>query len=199
MPYAGSKGTQLSFFPMKKLLNISSKQKTTYSRLLLVLPNLGQADEWSVPGPKALGPDGSGLGGTSRGGAEVGSGMGMDGSSPCSPRSQKPPNGAWWKSRGSSRVYKAEALLLIRQNPETRWVFQVTNPHCTKTLQRRPLCLYKMIVTWCGVRLGWGREARRRGQMVSPRKRGRGPGPSQTLTGGVTQTQSAHLTLVVVS
>ena len=115
MPYAGSKGTQLSFFAMKKLLNISSIQKITYTQLLLVLLNLGQVDKWSAPGPKALGLDGSGLCGMSRAGAEVGSGTGRDGSSPCSPRSQKPPNGAWWKSRGSSHVYKAEALLLIWQ------------------------------------------------------------------------------------
>lgn len=27
---------------------------------------------------------------------------------------------------------------------------------------------YKMIVAWCGVRQGWGREARRRDQMASP-------------------------------
>lgn len=37
-----------------------------------------------------------------------------------------------------------------------------------KTLQRRSRYPYKMIVTWCGVRLGGGREARRRDQMASP-------------------------------
>lgn len=40
-----------------------------------------------------------------------------------------------------------------------------------KTLQRSSRYPYKMIVTWCGVRLGWGREARRRGQMASPQSR----------------------------
>lgn len=36
-----------------------------------------------------------------------------------------------------------------------------------KTLQCCSRYPYKMIVTWCGVRLGVGREARRRDQVVS--------------------------------
>lgn len=175
MPYARSKGTQLSFFPMKKLLNISSKQKTTYSWLLLVLLNRGQADKWSVPGPKALGPDGSGLGGTSRGGAEVGSGMGMDGSSSCSPRSQKPPNGAWWKSRGSSRVYKAEALLLIRQKSGDAVGFLGNKPPLYKNLTASPPLSVQndCHVVWSKAGLGEG--SKEEGPDGVPPKAGQGP------------------------
>lgn len=89
-------------------------------------------------------------------------------------------------------MYKAETLLLICQKSGAMVGFLGNKSPMYKTLQRRSCYLYKMIVAWCGVRLGrgGGREARRRGQMASPLKWGRGIGPLLPLLGGVTQSKS---------
>lgn len=58
-----------------------------------------------------------------------------------------------------------------------------------KTLQGCPRYPYKMIVAWCGVRLGGGREARTRGRVGSHPKRGGGTGPAGCLTQGESESQ----------
>lgn len=153
-------------FTNEKLLNISNIQKKNIQLVLTSSSLPGPGDEGLVPWLKALGPDISGLRGTSRGGAEVGSGPATDGTSPLTPQYQKPQNGTWQMSRGSSHIYKAEALLLICQTSGDTVGF-LGNKSMYKTLQRRSRYPYKMIVAWCGVRLVWGTEARK-DQMAPP-------------------------------
>lgn len=126
----------------------------------------GPGDEGLVPWLKAVGPDISGLRGTSRDGAEVGSVPAMDGTSSLTPQHQMPQNGTWQMSRGSSHFYKAEALLLICQTSGDTVGF-LGNKSMYKTLQHCSHYPYKMIVAWCGVRLVWGTEARK-DQMALP-------------------------------
>lgn len=68
-------------FTNEKLLNISNIQKKNIQLVLTSSSLPGPGDEGLVPWLKALGPDISGLRGTSRGGAEVGSGAATDGTS----------------------------------------------------------------------------------------------------------------------
>lgn len=109
----------------------------------------------------------------------MGSGPATGGTSPLTPQYQKPQNGTWQMSQGSSHIYKAEALLLICQTSGDTVGF-LGNKSMYKTLQRCSRYPYKMIVAWCGVRLVWGTEARK--DQMAPRphsQSGAGAEPSR--------------------
>lgn len=116
-----------------------------YTQLLLVLLNPGQGDGGLVPGPKVLGPDGSGLCGASRGGAEV--------VSPLSTIMEAPKWCLLEVTRRQPHVQSGGSLLICQKSADMVG-FLGYKSLTYKTLQRRSRYRYKMIVTWCGVRLG---------------------------------------------
>lgn len=98
-------------------------------------------------------------------------------------------------------MYKAETPLLICQKSGAVVGFLGNKSPMYKTLQRRSCYLYKMIVAWCGVRLGRGgwEGSKEEGPDGIPSKVGQGHRAIAATAGWCDPEQVVSLTLVSFS